>query len=134
VDSTSGWFWQDLSDVDSYHVYYHPVIFEESDRPVVVSEFGGYSLVKEGHMYDEKASYGYSKATDEKSLISKIEMLYLNEVIAEIPRGLCGTIYTQAYDVEDESNGLYTYDRKILKVDRDLMLNIARKIKESYQF
>ncbi len=134
VDSTSGWFWQDLSDVDSFHVYYHPVVFDESERPVVVSEFGGYSLVELGHMLDDKVSYGYSNMKDEVELMSKIEMLYLNEVIAEIPRGLCGTIYTQAYDVEDESNGLYTYDRKVCKVDKELMQNIARKLKEVYKF
>ena len=85
-------------------------------------------------MLDDKVSYGYSTMKDEVELMSKIEMLYLNEVIAEIPRGLCGTIYTQAYDVEDESNGLYTYDRKVCKVDKELMQNIARKLKEVYKF
>ncbi len=133
VDSTSGWFWQDKSDVDSYHVYYHPVKYPESDRPVVVSEFGGYSLTVDGHMFNPKSSYGYSNATDEEMLMSMIEKLYTNEVFPEIKRGLCGTIFTQSYDVEDESNGFYTYDRRICKVDKQRMRAIADRIAEIYR-
>ena len=43
IDSTSGWFWQNYSDVDSYHVYFKAFEMQASDRPVILSEFGGYS-------------------------------------------------------------------------------------------
>ncbi|MCR4781296.1 MAG: glycoside hydrolase family 2 [Lachnospiraceae bacterium] len=133
LDSTSGWFWQDKSDVDSFHVYYHPVIFEESNRPVVVSEFGGYSLPIDGHKFNEKSSYGYDKAKEETDLTYMIEKLYVNEVFPEIKRGLCGSIYTQFTDVEDESNGFYTYDRQVLKVNLNVMKEIGRKLRDHYE-
>ena len=53
-----------------------------------------------------------------------LEKLYKNEVIPQIKKGLCATVYTQVSDVEDETNGLLSYDRKVLKVDTQKMLEI----------
>ena len=55
--------------------------------------------------------------------------LYEEEIIPAVDRGLCGSIYTQLSDVEDETNGLLTYDRRVCKVDREVMLKIAEKLK-----
>ena len=43
-------------------------------------------------------------------------------------RGLCAAIYTQLSDVEDEVNGLVTYDRKIEKMQPELLRPIARQL------
>ena len=59
-DSTSGWFWQKKSDVDSLHVYFKKVkLPKHSDRPIVLSEFGGYSLKIEDHSFNSEKNYGY---------------------------------------------------------------------------
>ena len=58
-----------------------------------------------------------------------IKMLYLEEIVPSIKNGLCGSVYTQLSDVEDETNGLLTYDRKKLKVDKEAMLEIAKQLK-----
>ncbi len=129
IDSTSGWFWQNYSDVDSYHVYFKKFKMKRSDRPVIVSEFGGYSLKIPEHSYNLEKNYGYGKAIDSKQLTDMIESLYEKEIIPAIAEGLCGTIYTQATDVEDETNGFFTYDRKICKVDAKRMRELAQKLK-----
>jgi beta-galactosidase/beta-glucuronidase len=51
IDSTSGWFWQSKSDVDSYHVYFKKVDLKPGIRPMVLSEFGGYSCKLPGYYY-----------------------------------------------------------------------------------
>lgn len=129
VDSTSGWFWQNFSDVDSYHVYFKPFKMKKSYRPVILSEFGGYSLKIPEHSFNQKKNYGYGKAENSKELTDMIEKLYREEIIPAIKDGLCGTIYTQATDVEDETNGFYTYDRKICKVDAERMRKLAKDLK-----
>jgi beta-galactosidase/beta-glucuronidase len=130
IDSTSGWFWQNYSDVDSYHVYFKAFEMQTSDRPVILSEFGGYSYKIPEHSFNKKKNYGYGKATSHEELTDMIEKLYEEQILPAIDKGLCGSIYTQATDVEDETNGFYTYDRKVCKVDADRMRKIAAKLSE----
>ena len=127
-DSTSGWFAQKKSDVDSLHVYFRPVKISRFERPVSLSEFGGYSLRIPGHLFSEK-NYGYRDMNSKDELSAALYKLYTEEVIPYIKSGLCVAIYTQLSDVEDETNGLLTYDREVVKVDETIMLEIMRKIK-----
>ena len=128
VDSTSGWFWQQLSDVDSYHIYFKDFKFEKLQRPVVLSEFGGISLKIKGHSYAKHKNYGYGKCENGEQLTDAIVALYEKEVVSKIKDGLCASVYTQAFDVEDETNGLYTYDRAVCKVDKEKMCELAKRI------
>ena len=130
IDSTSGWFWQNLSDVDSYHVYFKPFEMHESDRPVILSEFGGYSFKIPEHSFNKKNNYGYGKAGSSEELTDMIVNLYEREILPAIDKGLCGAIYTQATDVEDETNGFYTYDRRVCKVDAERMRKLSAKLSE----
>lgn len=129
IDSTSGWFWQQDSDVDSYHVYFKPINISFSERPAIVSEFGGFSLKIPEHSFNLRKNYGYGSEKNSRELTDRILKLYRDEVIPLIPKGLCGTIYTQAYDVEDETNGFYTYDRKVCKVVKDDMQKLSQELK-----
>ena len=131
-DTTSGWFKAKKTDVESEHIYFKPIKLKRSDKPIVLSEFGGYSHRVEGHIFNLDKNYGYKsfkKADDyENALVS----LYENEVIPAIDRGLCATVYTQVSDVEDETNGLLTYDRKVLKVSVLRMKELALKLFEAF--
>lgn len=129
IDSTSGWFKKKQSDVESLHIYFKPVKFKESKKPIVLSEFGGYSYKVEGHVANEKKTYGYKLYDDKEKFQKGLEHLYLEEVVPAIEKGLCASIYTQLSDVEDETNGLLTYDRQECKVDKETMLQIAEKLK-----
>ena len=129
VDTASGWFKGADSDVVSEHVYFKPYRFQAGDKPVFLSEFGGYSYKPEGHVFNEKQTYGYRLFDDPASYMDAVETLYRKEIIPAVSKGLCGAVYTQLSDVEDETNGLYSYDRRICKVDEVRMRAIAEKLK-----
>ena len=129
-DSTSGWFWQKKSDVDSIHVYFKKVkLPKKSDRPIVLSEFGGYSLKIEEHSFNSSNNYGYKLFTSKEGLTEAIVELYERDVINLIPQGLAAAIYTQVSDVEDETNGLFTYDRMEVKIDEEKIKEVMKKVK-----
>ena len=129
IDSTSGWFRRSNTDVDSRHVYFKPVKLEGTDKPLVLSEFGGYSYKPEGHVFKTEQTYGYGKFADADTFADAVEKLYLTEILPAFEKGLCAAIYTQVSDVEDETNGLLSYDRKVTKLDAARMTAIAEKFK-----
>lgn len=92
---------------------------------------GGYSRCLEGHFYAKYNRFGYGDCADEGELMDRIRELYENTILPAVPKGLCGCIYTQLSDVEDETNGLYTYDRKICKVTKADFRELGRKLDEA---
>lgn len=119
IDSTSGWFYAADSDVDSRHIYFKaPKIKKPNGRPFFLSEFGGFSLRIDGHLFG-KRNYGYSIYKDKESFTDAVYSLYKDSTAPLIKDGLSATVYTQLTDVEDETNGLITYDRKVIKIDEE---------------
>ena len=102
--------------MESLHVYFKKIKLHSSDKPIIVSEFGGYAFKVNNHVFNNKKEYGYKKFKDIKSFNEAIKTLYEEDVINNIKHGLYGAIYTQVSDIEDEINGLLTYDREVLKV------------------
>lgn len=131
IDSASGWFSGGKSDVDSQHIYFKKVKMKPSKKPLVLSEFGGYSYKPEGHVFNTESTYGYGKFSRREEFVSALRRLYLEEVIPHVEKGLCATVYTQVSDVEDETNGLISYDRKVEKVLPEEFLDISKKLVES---
>ena len=130
VDTTSGWFRGSTSDVESLHIYFdmwHRM--KPSDKPIVLSEFGGFTYSAPGHSYNPEKSYGYGTCKTPGELTQRIRKIYEQHVIPAISKGLCASIYTQVSDVEEEINGLMTYDRKVVKPDEAVMLKIAEQLK-----
>ena len=133
-DATSGWFQTGQSDVLSEHVYFKPISLKNDGRPLVLSEFGGYSYKVENHVYNTKDTYGYKFFSDKEAFLSALEKLYINEVIPAIKgQGLAAAVLTQVSDVEDETNGLFTYDRQVLKVDEDRMARISNALFDAFK-
>ena len=129
VDSTSGWFRRKLSDVDSRHVYFRKVKLEgDGERPIVLSEFGGKICRVDGHIFNLEKSYGYDTCENLEELNDAVVKLYMDEVLPSVRKGLCAAIYTQVSDVEDEINGLVTYDRKVEKMQPEKMLPVAEAL------
>ena len=117
VDATSGWFVRKESDVDSRHVYFKPVkIGKLTARPLVISEFGGYSHRVDGHLFGRE-NYGYRMFDKREEFEEAFISLYENEILPGVKDGISALVYTQISDVEDETNGLITYDRMETKVD-----------------
>ena len=130
IDTTSGWFRGSETDVESLHIYFdmwHRL--KKSNKPIVLSEFGGFTYSAEGHIWNPDNTYGYGTCKTPEALTEKLRAIYENRVIPAVEKGLCAAVYTQITDVEDEINGLLTYDRKICKPDRETMLSIAEKLR-----
>ena len=132
-DATSGWFFEKESDVQSEHVYFKKLNVKPHGKPLVLSEFGGYSLSVDGHRFNPDNAYGYRTFHTPEELTNALCRLYEDEVIPMIGRGLCAAVLTQVSDVEDEINGLVTYDRQVIKVDAARMQDIAQKLHQAYQ-
>ncbi|MBQ8185642.1 MAG: glycoside hydrolase family 2 [Clostridia bacterium] len=129
IDTASGWFSGVPSDVESLHVYFKPVKLKPSDRPIVLSEFGGYACKVENHAFNPDKTYGYRKYDDCRAFENAFAELYENEIIPAVKQGLCAAVYTQVSDVEDETNGLLTYDRWVTKVDVTRVHDMSLRLK-----
>lgn len=130
IDSVSGWNDQgkDSSQLKSLHVYFKPVRLPNDKRCIVLSEFGGFSLPTEDHMFSPNKLFGYKMFKTPEKFAEAYEKLYEKQIIPLIAKGLSATVYTQVSDVEEEINGLVTYDRRIVKLPRDLARKINSKL------
>ena len=132
IDHASGWHDQGGGDFNSLHIYFRPVTIPSSDkygRTVILSEFGGYSVGCEGHVFNKTKSFGYRAYNTLESFENAYHKLFQNQILPIIDKGLSATVYTQLTDVEDEINGLITYDRKVIKVDIDRIKGLNDKLK-----
>ncbi len=104
----------------SEHIYFRKVRPKRTKEPLFLTEFGGYVFSD-----DAKKKYGYRFFTDRAAYSSAVVRLYRDEILPAIPKGLCGAIYTQLTDVENEENGILTYDRTEVKTDGEEMRTLA---------
>ena len=112
VDHASGWFDQGGGDVRSVHNYFRPLTVEPDRRAFVLSEYGGADCSIPGHSMSEE-EYGYQKLGEEEFPHTFRKLMEQIHALAE--QGLAGAVYTQTSDIEEETNGLLTYDRKVRK-------------------
>ena len=135
IDSVSGWHDQGKTEtpVLSMHTYFTPLKVPKDPRPVVLSEFGGYSMKVSGHVFNEEKEFGYKKFKTKEALCKALEKLYLKKLLPLIKKGLSGCIYTQVSDVEEEINGLITYDRAVQKIPTEKMRAINDKLKSVWE-
>lgn len=116
IDQASGWFDQGGGDFSSLHNYFFKLFIRpERERASVLSEFGGYSYREPGHCAKEKL-YGYGICKNKKDLEKRFLERWQG-VRNLIPQGLSASIYTQWTDVEEEVNGVFTYDREVRKIE-----------------
>ncbi len=132
-DTTSGWFKEALTDVESDHIYFKPIKLKpKKGKPMVLSEFGGYSCKVEGHTFNLDDNYGYRTYKTLPEFEKGIITLYETQIADAIENGLSAAVLTQVSDVEDETNGLLTYDRQILKVNSEKMKQLSQKLYEKF--
>ena len=133
IDHASGWHDQGVGDFNSFHIYFTPFWFPKYDkndeRPIILSEFGGYSLKVPGHMFNKEKFFGYRKYYEQKKFDAALAKLMGGRVKKAIKRGLSATVYTEVSDVEDECNGLLSYDRRVVKADIEALRKINEEIK-----
>ncbi|MDX6325472.1 MAG: hypothetical protein QOK15_1826 [Nocardioidaceae bacterium] len=131
IDHASGWHDQRAGDLWSRHVYQRP--FEvparapEERRVLVLSECGGYGLVVPGHTWSSR-HHGYGHVGTSEELMTAFVELHRGQIAPAVRRGLSGTVYTQLADVEDEVNGLLTYDREVLKLPEEVVRSVLTSL------
>lgn len=127
IDSTSGWFHQRRSDVDSLHIYFDKLHLGREKLPQLLSEFGGYVWKVADHSFNTEKTYGYKTFETREAFVTALRGLYA-ELLPLVRAGLCGAVYTQVSDVEDETNGLLTFDRAVQKLRPEEFRDIAEAL------
>lgn len=128
-DHASGWHDQGIGAIKSDHVYFRKYKYQDDKlgRARILSEFGGYQLRVDGHAYNDK-NFGYKRMKNSEQLTDAFIRLYEQEIVPAAKEGLAASVYTQLSDVEDELNGLVTYDRQVIKVKAGLIRKINYKL------
>ena len=123
VDEASGWYDQGGGDVYSLHNYFYPLRVRPQTRTVALSEYGGIAWPMPGHEPPRK-TYGYGTAKSREELTARYKKMQLGTVLPQLQKGLSALVYTQLTDVEDEVNGLFTYDRTAIKPDANAVRSV----------
>ena len=124
IDHASGWQDQGYEEMKSRHIYFRPVKLKNDGRALALTEYGGYILAVDGHRWTDKM-FGYRICRDSAALAHDYEKLMLGQVLPHIRKeGLTAAVYTQITDVEEELNGLMTYDREVLKIPEETLWEI----------
>ena len=134
VNEACGWFDQGGGDVYSIHNYLRRLkVSPKPPRVVALTEYGGVACPVPGHTASDKA-FGYKKAcTSGEELTHRYERLWNEEILPAIQSGLSAAIYTQVSDIEDEVNGIMTYDREVVKLDRNTVKALNARLVEAFR-
>jgi len=130
IDHASGWHDQGGGDLRSLHVYFRR--FRAPRRPdrrvLALTEYGGYSIRTPGHDFNER-EFGYRRYKTTAELDAAFQKLHVNEIEPAISKGLSATVYTQLSNVEDELNGLLSYDRKVQKMTDAAVRSVTERLR-----
>ena len=131
IDHASGWYDQGGGDIKSIHWYFRPYHHKQppkEQRPICLTEYGGYNCAVPGHCWGEGAEFGYKKIADPAEFNRVFQKLMEEQIIPAKERGLAAAVYTQVSDVEGERNGLLTYDRKVCKANEAIFRAVNAKL------
>jgi beta-galactosidase/beta-glucuronidase len=132
VDHASGWFDQGGGDFLSRHCYFVKLRPPKPDkRAFTISETGGYSLKVPGHLWDEGRNFGFKFYPSSAELTRAYSELLLEQIKPLIQHGLMAVVYTQTTDVEIEINGYLTYDRRVEKMDAEVLHRVHTELIEA---
>jgi hypothetical protein len=134
IDHASGYFDRGGGDFYSRHVYIkrYRHVRDRRGRIAALTEFGGYSLPVPGHMATDKR-FGYKVLNTDSELKAALNRLYEKDIFPALDKGLGVLIYTQVSDVEDEINGLFTYDRRVAKLDTEFMKELNDRVYKAFE-
>lgn len=133
VSVASGWHDQEYGDIKDTHWYPDPNLYPnpENKRVAVCGEYGGITLRIDGHQWLGGSNMTYTQVNTSKAF-HDLFIRHTERINGLGTEGISGAVYTQITDLEDEENGLMTYDRKVIKVDEEQMQSIAAKIRRNY--
>ncbi|WP_153796656.1 glycoside hydrolase family 2 protein [Foetidibacter luteolus] len=134
INTASGGNFEDVGHIFDLHNYPEPAMPRADlfgkERVVVLGEFGGLGLPMEGHTWQEKNNWGYQTFKNKDELFKRYAEM-MEKFPALIEQGLSAAVYTQTTDVEVETNGLMTYDRKEIKIPEASLKAVHSKLYNS---
>ncbi|TWT74610.1 Beta-galactosidase [Posidoniimonas polymericola] len=135
--ASGGNFWP-VGDIADQHAYPDPAFPFQQRRldpfVKVVGEFGGHGWPVKGHMWDEsRRNWGYGGLPKDKQEYKQRYERSLDKLIEMRGRGIAGAVYTQTTDVENEINGLVTYDRKEIKFPAEELAKLHKELLKDRQ-
>ena len=132
VNPASGGNFYQCGDILDLHHYPEPkMVLYDPTRATVLGEYGGIGRKVEGHTWVADQGWGYVEFdTEEKVTDTYVE--YAEQLYRMAFQGFSAAVYTQTTDCETELNGLMTYDRAVIKLDQNRLLQINRKISHAF--
>lgn len=131
VNSASGGNFFPVGHIIDLHHYPDPAMPRPDlfgkDQVIVLGEFGGLGLPVEGHTWQDKDNWGYQSFKNAEDLLKRYEE-FMGRMEGLIKQGLSAAVYTQTTDVEVETNGLITYDRKVIKIPESKLKQVHSKL------
>lgn len=129
ISSTSGWEDRNCGDLYDIHNYWEETLIPEprKDRATVVGEFGGLGYAVPGHLWWDR-NWGYQSYENVEELIVQYQKRLDRILFGVREKNLQAAVYTQTTDVEGEINGLITYDRKVIKIACDRLLELHQEL------
>ncbi len=119
INSASGGNFEPVGHIIDIHNYPEPAMPRAdlfgNKQILVLGEYGGLGLPIESHTWQAKDNWGYRSFKTKEELFDKYDE-YISKMVDLVERGLSAAVYTQTTDVEVETNGLMTYDRKVVKL------------------
>lgn len=132
INEACGWFDQGGGDLYAIHNYIRKLkVTPKEDRVVALTEYGGYAYPEKGHMACEK-EFGYKAYASREELTKNYKRLWEEEIYPNLPRGLSAAIYTQVSDIEEEINGVFTYDREVTKLEEETVRALNARLYEEF--
>ena len=131
INSASGGNFEPVGHIMDLHNYPdpampHPDLFGDK-QILVLGEFGGLGLPVEGHTWQDKNNWGYQSFKNREELLNRYAQM-IERLPHLIEKGLSAAVYTQTTDVEIETNGLMTYDRKEIKMPVEKLKELHAKL------
>ena len=121
VNNASGWTDKNVGDIHDVHAYPGPWCeLPEDNRASVDGEFGGITMSVPDHRWNAQVM-GYGAVLKDSRISTKRyqDLLKTAYRLSE-DRGGSAFVYTQITDVEQEINGLLTYDRAMIKMIKEV--------------
>ena len=137
IDAASGWFDQGAGDFISVHNYFRRLKVaagewkkHKKSRAFFLSEYGGFACHIDGHSSVERI-FGYKRYDTKEEFSKAYDDLIQKALLPLREQGLSGAVYTQVSDIEEEVNGILTYDRKVVKLNLPETSEESRSKEES---
>lgn len=132
VNEACGWFDQKGGEMYSIHNYLRKLKVKPKNRVVALTECGGYAFPIKDHMAFEK-EFGYKHYRTKEELTANYRRLWEEELYPNLGQGLSSAIYTQTSDIEEEINGLMTYDREVDKFQEEVLIELNTKLYRMFE-